>query len=118
MLKEYVAGWKKKKADRKKRIREKLRTSRKLARRCARLLHRDFEVDRVYLVGSTVQPERFHDRSDLDLVVEGLAPEDYFVALKQVVSLLPEDLELDLIPMEDLSPERSARVVEEGELLL
>lgn len=54
-----------------------------LARRCAQFLRSKYKVKRVILIGSLVKGF-FHDRSDIDLVVEGLAPELYIKALTEL----------------------------------
>jgi predicted nucleotidyltransferase len=48
---------------------------------CARMLKERFGVKKVYLFGSVTGSSPWHERSDLDIAVEGLAPEDYFRAL-------------------------------------
>lgn len=71
-----------------------------LTQRYARFLKSKYEVKRVILIGSLVKGF-FHDRSDIDLVAEGLAPELYIKALTELYGLLPEGAELNLIPYED-----------------
>jgi len=58
--------------------------------------------------------ERFHDKSDIDLVVDGLPPRLYFKALAELWRLLPAGMELDLILFEDADSELHERVVKEG----
>ena len=65
-------------------------------------------VRRVWLVGSLVERDRFHERSDIDLVVEGLPSERYIRVLTQIYDRLPAGWELDLIRLEEL-PEAGAR---------
>jgi predicted nucleotidyltransferase len=88
--------------------------ARHLADRCAKLLREQFGVQRVILFGSAAGDAPWHSRSDLDLVVEGLRPENHLAALNSCYELLPPGLELDLIPVESAWPELRARI--EGEI--
>lgn len=88
--------------------------ARHLADRCAQLLREQFGVRRVVLFGSAAGDAPWHSRSDLDLAVEGLRPEDHWRALSACYSLLPSGLELDLIPLESAWPELRAYI--EGEV--
>lgn len=71
-------------------------------------------VHKVYLFGSLTNPEVFHDRSDIDLVVDGLPPRLYFKALAELWRLLLSGMHLDLIPFEDADSELHERVVKGG----
>jgi predicted nucleotidyltransferase len=85
-----------------------------LAERCAALLREQFGVRRVVLFGSAAGDAPWHNRSDLDLAVEGLPPEDHLRALNACYELLPPGLALDLIPLESAWPEVRAGI--EGEV--
>jgi predicted nucleotidyltransferase len=65
------------------------------------LLKERFKVDNVYLFGSVTGDSIWHERSDLDIAVEGLKPIDYMRALNAVYELLPDGLELDLVSLEE-----------------
>lgn len=67
------------------------------ARQTAARLASEFGVHRVVLIGSALAPERYTERSDIDLVVYGLAPGDYFRA---VAGCMNADFDIDLIPFE------------------
>lgn len=88
--------------------------ARHLADRCAQLLRERFGVRRVVLFGSAAGDAPWHSRSDLDLAVEGLRPEDHWRALSACCALLPPGLKLDLIPLESAWPELRAHI--EGEV--
>ena len=87
-----------------------------LAQRCAQFLRSKYKVKRVILIGSLVKGF-FHDRSDIDLVVEGLAPELYIKALTELYDLLPEGIELNLIPYEDAFVSLKDKSIREGKLI-
>jgi hypothetical protein len=57
------------------------------ARECTSFLEKKYKVKRVYVIGSLVKG-KFHDRSDIDLVVEGLTPRLYIDALTGLYDLL------------------------------
>lgn len=81
-----------------------------LAERCRQVLQEQFGVQRVVLFGSAAGDGPWHSRSDLDLAVEGLRPEDHLRAIKACYELLPPGLELDLILIESAPPELQAYI--------
>lgn len=81
---------------------------------CAQLLKERYGVRQVHLFGSLAGQSPWHSRSDIDLAVEGLAPERYVRALSELWALLPTGLELDLVTLEDASPEMRARIGSAG----
>ncbi len=111
---QYAAGWSKRFKLDEERRRKRAQEAAAAAQRCARLLYENYGVSKVYLFGSLNKPERFHERSDIDLVVKGLTPHLYFKALAELWRQLPPGIELDLIPFEDADPELRNRVREEG----
>lgn len=86
------------------------RTAQAAADACIRVLKERFGVRAVYLFGSLAGSSPWHSRSDIDLAVEGLAPDRYMAALSMLWELLPEGAELDLITLEDAPPELAARI--------
>jgi len=83
------------------------------AQACAELLKTRFGARRVIIFGSLAGQGPWHGRSDIDLAVEGLAPADYIPALSACWELLPEGIELDLVPLEDAHPEMRAYILGE-----
>jgi predicted nucleotidyltransferase len=90
--------------------------ARRIAETCARVLRERLGARAVYVVGSAAGESPWHSRSDLDLVVEGLPSDRYLEALSTLWDLLPEGLDLDLIPLEEAPPELVARVRGEGRM--
>lgn len=86
------------------------------ARECTSFLEKKYNVKRVYVIGSLVKG-KFHDRSDIDLVVEGLAPRLYIDVLTDLYDLLLPGMELNLIPFEDAFDSLKRRTIREGRLL-
>ncbi|MGC8977483.1 MAG: nucleotidyltransferase family protein [Candidatus Ratteibacteria bacterium] len=89
---------------------------RKLAEKIAQLMKEKYKVKRIFLIGSLVKGY-VHERSDIDLVVEGLAPELYIKALTEAFDNLPPGVELNLIPLEDAFESLREKVLKEGELI-
>ncbi len=95
---------------------EKKEIYKHVARECTAFLKERYNVGRVYIIGSLVRGV-FHDRSDIDLVVEGLAPELYIKVLTELYDLLPAGTELNLIPFEDAHESLKERTINEGQLV-
>lgn len=83
------------------------------AEACARLLKERFGARRVILFGSVAGQGPWREHSDIDLAVEGLAPDKFFAAYSACRDTLPPDLELDLVPLEKAYPEMRARILGE-----
>ena len=116
-LDKFLAGWKQRLNDREEDRSNRFENARSSANICANILLDEFGVEDVYLVGSAVDPESFHSRSDIDIAVRGLAPEDYFSALSRCFDELPPEFSLDLIDFKDLSPNERNKLIESGERL-
>lgn len=84
-----------------------------LAERCAEVLQTRFGVQRVIPFGSVVGQGPWHAGSDLDLAVEGLAPEQFFRAWSALQELLPVGLDVDLVSLEQVGAEMRARILGE-----
>lgn len=87
-----------------------------IAEECAYVLKERFGVQKVYLFGSVTGESPWHDRSDLDIAVEGLTPRNYLKALSTLDELLPLGLEIDLITMEDAPPKLMANILGEKKM--
>ncbi len=114
---DYGTAWKKRiKEDEEKRL-GLFREAGDAAARAARILVDEFDAKRVYLFGSLLTSEDFTERSDIDLAVEGLRDELYFKALNRVWDVLPEGMELDLVPIEDADEYVKAKIFSTGAIL-
>jgi len=85
----------------------------RFAEKCAQVLVEKFGVRRVIPFGSVVGDSPWHSRSDIDLAVEGLALELEARAWAALNGLLPPYLEVDLILLENTTPELRARILGE-----
>jgi len=114
----YRKAWQRRWQEADKKREERIYLARQASEACARLLAERYGARRVYLFGSLVGSRSIHDRSDIDLAVEGLGPgRAYWRALAQLWASLPPGIELDLVPLEDADPELVERILTEGELL-
>ena len=84
------------------------------ARAAAAMLRAEFGARRIWLFGSLRQAW-FHESSDVDLAVEGIAPEQIGAAWDRVAEVVAGPV--DLVCWEDASPTLRARVQETGEVL-
>jgi hypothetical protein len=103
----------------KKREEEKGRSAEKLFRLsliAAQLLAKQFKARKVYLFGSVASPEFFHEKSDVDLAVEGISAEKYFSALAKLSGVFG-GRKVDLVPLEDAAPGIKKRIEEKGKLI-
>ncbi|MCP4164815.1 MAG: nucleotidyltransferase domain-containing protein [Chloroflexi bacterium] len=114
---EYKIAWDKRRKAERQRLLQEAEHARDVARQCALLLADRYPIQRVWLIGSLLDKERFHHGSDVDLVVEGLNDRDYFPALAKLYELLPAGLELDLITLESAQSSLHKLVMQKGELL-
>ncbi len=99
-IEDYIKFWRNKieknKADLKKRKKMLL----EYAEICAKKLKEEYNVKKVYLIGSLARNYRIHKRSDIDLVVVGLQDKKYFEALNELYKIVPKDVKIDLITKE------------------
>lgn len=88
----------------KKSAEEKGKLARELAEKCLQILREKYGVKNAFIFGSLRGDSPFDERSDIDIAVEGLAPERYFEALTELHALLPAGFEVDLVPLERAQP--------------
>lgn len=84
------------------------------AQRLAALLASEFRVARVRLFGSTLEPGRFNQYSDIDLGVDGLDPLLYYRAQGRLLRESP--FSVDLVLVEEAPPLLRSKV--EGGIVL
>ncbi|MHA1730761.1 MAG: nucleotidyltransferase family protein [Promethearchaeota archaeon] len=93
------------------------RDLREAAKRCAQLLREEYGVSKVVLFGSLARPRPIHERSDIDLAVEGLPDAIYFKVLVKLYDVIPRGANLDLVTLESISASFRERIDLEGEVL-
>ena len=84
-----------------------------LAMHCAAVLRHRFGAKRVIPFGSVVGYGTWHSGSDLDLAVEGIAPEQFFRAWAALREILPPGLDVDLVDLEQASEALRGRILGE-----
>jgi len=85
------------------------------ARRVAQMLVHGFGARRVYLFGSLAQEARFHERSDVDLAVEGIAPGRFFKAWAATGA--HSSVPIELVDLDEVGEMMRKLILEYGELL-
>ncbi len=113
-LQSYIQGWRERARQAEAARVQRMHEAQKIAVLCANTLVKDYNATRVFLIGSLAE-DSFRINSDIDLIVEGLAPHLYFKALSQI-SRSAGDFEIDLIPWEGYK--YKTEVLEKGKLLL
>lgn len=98
------------------RLQARYRRGRAIAQQAAALLKQDFQVEKVVLFGSMVSSDRVHERSDVDLAVWGLNPQDLYKAVGRLLALAP-DVPIDVVPIEAASPRLQVAIQQTGVLL-
>lgn len=99
----YRASAHKRQQQKRDRLRQRQQLGLAIAQQASELLKRNFQVEKVMLFGSMRALDRIHDRSDVDLAVWGLNPQDYFRAVGQLLALHP-DILVDLVEVETAPP--------------
>lgn len=111
----YIEAWQKRLRQERKALDQAAQQARKQAQVCAKALGEEYRAERVYLIGSLARGSSFHPRSDIDLVVAGIAPERYFAVLADIAERASR--EVDLILLESATPALLECVANEGVLL-
>ncbi|HQY95098.1 nucleotidyltransferase domain-containing protein [Caldilinea sp.] len=93
-----------------------LARAQEVAGAAASLLRATYHATEVILFGSTAQPARFHERSDVDLIAWGMDERAYVRAVADVNGL-DSYMFVDLVRGEEASPCLLAVVAEEGKAL-
>jgi len=88
----------------------------KTVEKCVHLLEKKYKVKKIFLIGSLASGF-MHEKSDIDLVVEGLPSDLYIRSLTDLWDLLPPGVELNLIPYEDAFKSLKEKTIKEGIIL-
>ncbi|MBD3339660.1 MAG: nucleotidyltransferase domain-containing protein [Candidatus Lokiarchaeota archaeon] len=116
-LKNYSEYWHNKIQKRKELLTKRKKKLRNLAKDCADILKREFGVKEVYLIGSLLEDHKIHLNSDIDLAILGLKDEEYFLALRRLYSILPKNVNIDLIDIPTASESMNELIKTQGEQL-
>lgn len=96
-LESYRAAWRQRQQAEERLCREMAARARASAQSMAEFLKDKYGCRTVYLIGSLARGE-FGERSDIDLVAEGIPPEHYVHACAEIASR--SEFPVDLIPLE------------------
>lgn len=83
----YRAGWAKRAQQKQVIQKERLDRAWEVARQGATMLRREFGVDKVWVFGSLLYPERFDNHSDIDLAVECIEGADFYRAVSWLLDI-------------------------------
>jgi len=95
----YIKAWHDRRIQSAIEVKQLAQTAEIVAEKCADILLHDFGAQKVFLFGS-LAIGYFRKKSDIDLVVKGLAKKKYFKALCKITEAA-KDFDIDLIPFED-----------------
>ena len=116
-IREYSRYWRNKIEKRKKNLLKREELLKNLAKKSSVLLKKNFNVKKVYLIGSLTRKHRIHEKSDINLVVVGLSDKKYFSALKELYRLVPIGVDIDLIT-EETASESMKNIIENYGVLI
>ena len=109
----YLTRLKKEKARNRKLALERRERALRAIPKISNLLKKKFEVDKVYLFGSCISSEYFHQRSDVDIGVQSLSSDNYLTATYDV-NTLEHGFKVDLINMKTCDDDLRNKILREG----
>jgi len=89
--------------------RKRFLEARAVLRKITDILVREYDVGKIILIGSLSDSDRFGFHSDIDICVEGLSDRAYFKAAGELL-LEAGDFDIDIIPLENASPEMTEKI--------
>lgn len=111
----FIAAWKKRFSDQRKQREALRKEAYQEAKRCAEILRQEYGAKRVFLFGSVLDEDRFSERSDIDLAVEGLEGSSFFGAVGKL--LQESKFNIGMVPWEDCQESFKRKILTRGELL-
>ena len=116
-IKEYKAGWKKRKLKKEKKYRQKKEEGRQKAFKIARFLKNEYDINKVILFGSLSKKSdrQLHEHSDIDLVYDGNKI-DYLDMIGKAADIAAP-FKVDILPLSEASPALKKRIKYYGEEL-
>jgi uncharacterized protein len=112
-LSPYIVRSKQREISRKSGLKRRHDKAWELSRTAAELLRKAYGAKRVAMFGSVAQVELFHPGSDVDLVVWGLQPGQYFRVVGQLQALDPA-IPIDLVMFEEAPESLRIVILKEG----
>ena len=81
----------------------------------ARMLREKYHAEDVRITGSLLERERFHEESDIDIVVTNFSMSQAFDIEPEFEKYFP--LKIDLIPLESVYPEKRSYFLKRSETI-
>lgn len=94
-------------------IKPRMKTAWKLARKAAKVLREQYHAERVAVFGSLLHESRFTEWSDVDIAAWGIVPDQTFRAIGTVMDLDPS-FEINLVDVNTCSPSLLKAIEEEA----
>lgn len=112
---EYVQGHRRRVAREREARLARYRRAAAQAKMMGATLAERFPVSRIWLFGSILAPDRFDERSDVDIACQGLPPDRYFEAYGALEG--QGGIPFDLVRIETCSEGLAERIRREGKLI-
>ena len=109
----YIERLQKRKAAEKQARMERCAKARETAGRIATLLKEKYGVKKIYLFGSTLNPDYFFERSDIDIAVSSCG-DDVFFKMWSDADRVADNFEVDLVPLDACKEYIRKSVLERG----
>ena len=111
----YIKAWKKRIIEKQKERAHLRKKAYQDAHTLANILYTKYSATNVYLFGSLLEKERFNEKSDIDLAVEGLPGSIFFEAVGEL--LLRTKFPLNLTPLKNCPKSLRKKIITTGERL-
>ena len=78
-------------------------------------ISKEFNAEKVYLFLSCL--EKVESAQDIDIAVKGVKPERFFEMYGKILSVVASEIEIDLVPMENIRSHFANRILEKGRVI-
>lgn len=110
----YRAGWAKRAQQKKVIQQDRFDRAWQVAHMGAEMLRKEFGVDKVWVFGSLLHPERFDSHSDIDLAVESIEDTEFYRAVSLLLDV-DYDFSFDLVELVHASERMQSVIETEGQ---
>jgi predicted nucleotidyltransferase len=112
----YRATARRREEERQRQLAERHKRAWAVVKQAGSILKEQLGAERVVVFGSVCFPERFHERSDVDLAVWGIPEQNFYRAVSRLLDIDPT-ISVDLIEGEYASPNLLQVIEGEGKIL-
>jgi len=111
----FIRAWRERISAREKYLSDCRRRAYRQAQKAVSILQKEYGIKKAFLFGSLLDKNRFTDRSDIDLAVEGLEKAAFFEAIGRLSQL--GQFHIDLLPWEDCKHSLKKEILLNGKLI-